>query len=179
MGYNWSKCKQTKAQIRSKQSFTTKLRIRTSLLTMRLLQIILASVTNIENVGDSQSFNTMSILCMVPIAQVQPTREDFIRITICNFTACKLTVWDQINYCWKRILTVFEPLFRVFHQVRSACSTSRTYRTHQYKDPFHAFSPSWEPWKGEAHSLLKVDHFFVLLFPPAHTDQKGLVCFRN
>ena len=55
-------------------------------LTMRFSKIVLATITNVENVTNFQSFNHVGILSVMPITEPKPTRENLIRVAVSYFT---------------------------------------------------------------------------------------------
>ena len=67
-----------------------------SLLTVRLGKVILAGVTNVDDVGDTECLHDFCITGVVPVPKEQPTREDLIWIAICDLTENgikKLLAW--------------------------------------------------------------------------------------
>ena len=51
-------------------------------LTMGFSQVVLATVTDVEDVGDLQRFYHVGILSVVPVAEPKSPRENLIRITV-------------------------------------------------------------------------------------------------
>ena len=49
---------------------------------MGIREVVLACVTDVDDMRDAKRLDDMSIACMMPIAQVQPPREDLIRVVL-------------------------------------------------------------------------------------------------
>ena len=49
---------------------------------MRLGKIVLTGVRDVQDVSNAQSLNDMSIAGVMPVAQVEAAREDFIRVAL-------------------------------------------------------------------------------------------------
>lgn len=50
---------------------------------MGFSQVVLARVGNVHNVRDLESFYDMSIACVMPVAQVETSREYLIWVAVC------------------------------------------------------------------------------------------------
>ena len=50
---------------------------------MRLSQVVLARVRNVYNMRDLESFYDMSIACVMPVPQVETSREYLIWVAVC------------------------------------------------------------------------------------------------
>ena len=50
---------------------------------MRFGEVILAGVSDVKNVSDTQSLDDVSVASVVPITQVQPAREYLVWIALC------------------------------------------------------------------------------------------------
>ena len=61
-----------------KDSFSAVLDVKFSALTMRVLQIVLTGVANIQNVSDSQRCDHVPVFRVLPFAQVEFLREHFV-----------------------------------------------------------------------------------------------------
>ena len=53
-------------------------------LTMRFSEIVLATVTNVENMTDFQSFDHVGILSVMPITEPKSSGENLIRVAVSN-----------------------------------------------------------------------------------------------
>ena len=50
---------------------------------MRFGEVVLAGVSDVKNVSDTQSLDDVSVASVVPITQVQPAREYLVWIALC------------------------------------------------------------------------------------------------